>query len=391
MKTREGQNQLTWKSILPVALIVSFASSALLQEHFGLWAVGAHLLCVLGVFRLASFIASVYPNAWSRWTNLAFVLGLFALFLTIYPMEHGRGPGRSSDRDDALNLAVARIVDGESPYYPQNDRAGPLSLFPGAVLLAIPFTLAGNSAWQNLFWLPMFLALTSSGWKNPPAATVWVVAIFSVSTAIQYEFISGGDMLANSIYVPVAALLLLLAAANQERPLWGLIAASAFFGLTLTTRPNFAFVFPLVIAGVVLWRGWRMAVLSASLCIGVACLLTLPFYLNDPSGFTPFSAGNKLSLVDEVLPHASHGLIVVTVSAVCVGVWSILRARQPDHGLIWRWCAVVLLIPMIGSVLLFSASTGQADFMFMHDRYGLMPLFFALWGWIGPLQAKRLV
>lgn len=372
---------------LPLAMVVVFASSAFVQKHAGVPWLLVYLPVVMAVFGLARYSSMRLPARWSPWLMVAFFLALLAAFLVLYPIEHGKGFGRSSDRDDALNLAVARILDGESPYYPQSDRAGPLSLFPGAILLAMPFSVAGNSAWQNFLWLPVFLALTARLWQNKEAALVWFVTLVGVSPAIQYEFISGGDMLANSIYIPCAALFLLTVCRSPGNPAWLAVAAAAFFGLALTSRPNFVFVLPLVLAGIVSLRGWKGALMLAVVAIATACVLTMPLYLQDPAGFTPLPTGNKLSSLDSVLPHASRWLALATAVATGFGIHDILRRPCCGWIRIWRWCSVVLLVPMVGAVLLQSFSRGQPDFGFLHDRYGLMPMFFAFWGWAGvPLR-----
>ena len=382
MSIQSNENRAGWRRVLPLALVVVFASSALLQEHLGLWAIGLHFLIVMGGFLLAERVLPCLPQTWTPWLALTVFAGLVIIFTVVYPIEHGRGPGQSSDRDDALNIAVARVLDGESPYYPRSDRAGPLSLFPGAILLAMPFAVSGNSAWQNLFWLPAFFLLSGWLWKSRESALVWIVALLATSPAMQHEFVSGGDMLANSIYIPCASLFLLSACGGRFHSGWLPIAAAVFFGLALTSRPNFAFVFPLVMAGVVARLGWKPSLLLGGISVLTAALLTLPFYLRDPQGFTPLSAGNKLSLLDRTFPHASLWLAGATGMAAVLGVRSILRRPPVEMAIIWKWCAVVVLLPMAGAVLLRSFSEGRPDFVFMHDRYGLMPMFFACWGWI---------
>jgi hypothetical protein len=368
--------------MLPFMMVVVFASSAFVQEHLGVLAIVAHFFLVLAAFMLARKLSVSVPARWTPWLILGLFAGLAAIFFVVYPIEHGRGPGRSSDRDDALNIAVARILDGESPYYPQSDRAGPLSLFPGAILLALPFAVAGNSAWQNFLWLAILLFVTARLWRSREAALFSLAALLSVSPAVQYEFISGGDMLANSIYVPCAALFLLLACSDPDDSIWLRMAAAAFFGLALTSRPNFAFIFPLVMAGVVTRRGWVSAFILGGISVAVACVLTLPIYLRDPMGFTPLPTGNKVAYLDAFLPHASWWLAGVTSVLSIIGGWSILRRPANETLVIWRWCAIILLVPMAGAVLLQSLSEGGLSFMFLHDRYGLMPMIFAFWAWL---------
>ena len=76
-------------------------------------------------------------------------LGLAALSLV--------GCGGGSDSDDALNLATRALLHGEYPYRIRTYLGSPATYLPGSLLLAVPFVLLGNAAYQDLFWLAAFL------------------------------------------------------------------------------------------------------------------------------------------------------------------------------------------------------------------------------------------
>jgi len=87
---------------------------------------------------------------------LLMTLLLIAAFIVLYPVARSGLFGPGSDRDDALNVALQALLSGHYPYYAQTYLGNPPTPMPGALLLALPFFALGTSAWQNLFWLPVF-------------------------------------------------------------------------------------------------------------------------------------------------------------------------------------------------------------------------------------------
>ena len=300
-------------------------------------------------------------------------------FAIVYPIENRGGLGKSSDRDDGLNLAVTRLADGQTPYYGSNKKAGPLSVLPGGIALAAPFVALGNSAYQNLFWLAAFLFGACWMLKDRALALVLLTVPLAVSPAALYEFISGGDMLANGIYVALFFLLAIKLWSDPDRGVAVKWLACVVLGVGLASRPNFLLLTPLF--GAVLWRaaGWRQALAAVAVVGLVAAAITLPFYLHDPAGFTPL-----LAVIDEVMPWASKAMIGMTALLGLVGAWCLLKSTTGEvtEGF-FRWCTLVTLCPMVCAVGLFSLTSGHLDFGFMRDRFGLMYVFFALLGWGG--------
>jgi hypothetical protein len=160
--------------------------------------------------------------------------------------------------------------------------------------------------------------------------------------------------------------------------------ACGFLGIALASRPNFLLLAPLFVACV--WRahGARQA-LPAGLLIGLtSAALILPFYWHDPMGFTPLKAKQKLAVADAMVPWASKAMIGVTLLAALLAAGWLWRKRETE--LItdfFRGCALVTLTPMLGAIALATWVHGYLDFDFMRDRFGLMYLFFALFGWGG--------
>lgn len=378
------------RNLLILTLLLAFPSAGFVQKYTGLAGVAAYVAMVAAIIMLCAKFGSRYAALMKRHFRLLgglFLTGCAILFAIVYPIENGKGFGRSSDRDDGLNRAVSRVMEGMTPYYQSDAHAGPLSVLPGSVILAAPFVALGNSGYQNLFWIAAFLVAARRTFKNPGLALCLVAVPFAISPAALYEYISGGDLLANGIFVTVFFLIALeswpAAPATPKASAW---PACFLLGIGLASRPNFPLLLPLF--GAVLWRrvGLPRAIAATGLVAVVTGAVTIPFYLNDPAGFTPLMAKQKLAIVDQALPWAGNAIIGVTAMAGILG--AVVLLRQPEPGLnraFFRWCALVTMCPMVCAVALFSLIHGRIDFSFMRDRFGLMYVFFAIIGWGGQM------
>lgn len=373
------------RSWIVLALLLAFPSTGLVQKYAGLAGVAAYVAGVVcAVFLVARFGALAAPWVRRHFRSVAAVAfaALAAGFFFLHPLEDGRGPGKSSDRDEGLALAVTRMADGQTPYYPRNPVAGPLSVLPGAVILASPFVALGNPGYQNVFWLAAFMGASAWIFRDKALALLLAVVPLGISPSALYEFVSGGDLIANGIYVAVFLLLALKAWTRPDTPAWSKWATCILLGIALASRSNFLLLVPLF--GAALWRavGFPKALLASGGAVLVAAALTLPFYLNDPAGFTPLLAREKMAGADHLLPWASHAMIATTALAGLVGAWVLLRFPGGDpQRAFFRWCALVTLCPVACAVALFSIVQGRPDFEFTRERFGLMYVFFALWGW----------
>ncbi len=376
-----------------LALLLAFPSTGFVQKYTGLAGVAAYvtgvIAAVLLIRRLGGHGASWLRKYFGRLTILG-MAGLVVGFAVLHPLEDGRGgSGKSSDRDEGLNLAVTRMVGGLSPYYPQNPNAGPLSVLPGATVLAAPFVALGDSSYQNIFWMGAFLFASCHVFKDKALALILTFAPLALSPATQFEFISGGDLIANGVYM---TLFLLLAITTWSVPnsswqrRW---LVCLLLGVAMASRPNFFLLTPLVAAALFRKTGFPMAAMGITLVMVAAIGITLPFYLHDPQGFTPLLARQKLAVIDHSLPWASNAMIGMTALTGILG--GLVLLQHPLRGLnqaFFRWCAWVTLCPMLCAVISYSVINQHLDFSFNRDRYGLMYVFFALLGWGGTLQTE---
>ena len=375
------------KRIIAFAALMVFLclpATALVNEYFGLPGVAVYFaaaaVILLIIFRFRGTLRNIARAGYPVLVGL-FAVGLLAVFAIVYPMETSGKFSLGGDRDEMLNLSVRALFEGRYPYDELTPLGNEISVLPGSIFLAAPFVALGNAAFQNFFWVILLLVVTSLFLKGKASALIAVAAVLLLSPAVQYEYISGGDVLANSIFVLVFFYLAIRAFSNPGISVWLKIAAGIALGVALASRANFLLLLPLLFGVLYRKAGWKPA-LAAVLTAGVvAGAVTLPFYLRDPAMFPPIVNANKLVLYDARFPNASS-IIILAAAALSV-LLAVFLARKPEQdpepAFYWT-SAVVQLFPMLCGLVLDTIITGSVDFKIMHDRYGLMFLFFGLWG-----------
>lgn len=157
---------------------------------------------------LSGKLLSLISERQSLYLATITVIALIVIFAFVYPKANTHVNGHGSDADDALNLAANELLRGRYPFYVETYLHNPIGIFPGALLLALPFILFGNSALQNLFWLAAFFFAASrsvSSWRLG-LLLLWALLLFS--PVVMQQVVTGTDDLANSIYVLLFMLLL---------------------------------------------------------------------------------------------------------------------------------------------------------------------------------------
>jgi hypothetical protein len=226
-----------------------------------------------------------------------------------------------------------------------------------------------------------FFVLAAWYFRDRVVALSWLMLILFLSPAVAYEYISGGDLIANGIYVPLSLALAIHAWSNAKSSKWLKIVVCLLVGVCLTSRSNLPFLVPLFAAAI--WRvaGFKSAIVASVLTSSVIILLTVPIYLHDPAGFTPLISRKKLALVDHAIPHMSWYLVGITALVGAVVAIRLLRRSDDVLEAVFRYGAIVMIAPMLLLVLVHSAVSGRLEFGLMLDRFGLLFLFFAVLGW----------
>jgi len=148
---------------LSTSLIVP--STAIIQKYSDLISVLLYVIVSTFIlFIIANYISTRKLPSLSDKQFLLLIGILFTalifIFFIVYPLANSGILGKGSDRDEALNIAIEELMAGHYPYYAKTYLDHPISPLPGSLLLASPFAILGNSAYQNFFWLFLFLITT---------------------------------------------------------------------------------------------------------------------------------------------------------------------------------------------------------------------------------------
>lgn len=358
-----------------------------------LWAVLAYpTLAItenLGIGGMLAGVVAVAAGLWLAWRwlkplpampwKIAVIgsgflwLGILMAYLIVHPAIDTAGfrlAGRSfgaSDADDALEVALAALQGGRYPYRELTFLENPITPLPGSLLLAAPFVVLGSSGLQNLFWLGVLW--WGIGWlcRSPRAVIFAALVSVLLCPGLIYQVLQGTDYLANSIFVLVLSACLV--EAGRRRARWGwVILWSVCLGIALSSRPNFMLGTPLVFMAWVHLRGWRAAVLAVVPCALAFVLLTLPFYLVDPEGFSPLHTANKLNPTGEWpwLPPVVATL--VGLLAFAMG-W---RRGSESFGKWARHSFLVQALLVLANLVIGAAAFGQVPWGYAH--FGMLAL-----------------
>ena len=348
----------------------------MVQKYLGLAGVGvyiaiASLVLWFGYRYVLARFASTVTNRQVLWLTAATLVLLLAVFCVLYPLAKSHIFGKGSDRDEALNLATTELLKGRYPYYPKTYLGGPISPLPGSLVLAVPFVLLGNSAYQNFFWLFAFLFSMNSYLKDRRLALLLLWVILAVSPVVLHEFVTGGDLLANSIYVLLFVMWMVSAIPQPGFSGWGKFLLAVLLGVGLASRANFILILPLVFSALVQAAGWKSATQYCAITCLILGLMIVPFYLYDPHGFSPLHTADKLGQFQTILPFAA--LIVPLLTGILALILS-LHLGNGNLPVLLRNCAIVLALPVLSGTVLQSIQTANLDFSF--TGYGLFFLFF---------------
>lgn len=301
------------------------------------------------------------------------LIAAVAAFAVVYPQVSTDTAALGSDRDEDADIATRRLLHLKYPYYAHTYLGNSLTHMPGSLLLAIPFVLIGWSALQNVFWLPAFHLATRRLFGDPRAALLGLALVLATPAVVR-ELVTGGDLISNCIYVLLLALATLRLRPSRRALRLG---AAVALGAALSSRSNFVFVLPLLAAAVAREDGVREALRVASAAAAAFLVVTLPFYLADPSGFTPRKTADKLSEFNDVLPHAAYVTVGLALAATAV----LCFTRMSRSGIeLCRNTAVVQAVLVGIPVVLTSIRAGKPDFGFLVSGYGLPVAFFTIVG-----------
>jgi hypothetical protein len=310
------------------------------QKFFGWFGVGIYVIATAGAVATLPHLRWQPGERQTVWLSVITFVTLVVLFAAVYPIANTHNPGKGSDADDALNIAVHELLQGRYPYYARTYLGNLNHDMPGAILLASPFVLLGTSALQNLWWLLVFLLILRRELGNDFAALRWFLLPLTFSPVIIHQLVTGTDHVTNALYV-TSGLWWLAHAKDKSVP-------AIAWGISLSSRGNFLFLVPLAFGWLARQNGWKAALYVLMVTCSICAFVTLPFYLYDPSGFSALEAANRLTRFDEIIPH------VAWIIGTGMAVLSLVLAWRftPTYPSLWRNCALVQAFPVIVGFLL---------------------------------------
>jgi hypothetical protein len=318
----------------------------------------------------------------ARVLALLTLAALVAFFAVVYPIANSGRMGLGSDADDALNQATRALLEGRYPYREKTYLGNEITPMPGELMLAVPFVLLGNGAYQTFLWLVAGALLLRACWRGDSArALTFCWLVLATSAALAHQIATGGDYVANALMVLVFTVLLV----SEDARLGDgarLLAAVAL-GVSLSSRANFAFVVPLVGSRLVQTRGLRRGLGLMALVVAAACAVTLPFLLHDPAAFSPLHTRTKLAALDHVVPHLE---LLLPLAA---GVLALVLSRprwNGDTAALLRNATVVQALLVLGPALAW-LTLGQRP-LTLYTAFGPLFMFFGL-GSFAAAEPKR--
>lgn len=372
--------------ILGFAIFLLVPSLDIILKYFGIGGIVGYLLVALSAlffgfkFVRPAFISKVSDKQ-ADILALLTLLAVIAFVSYMYPIANSGIYGGGSDANDALIIGASELINGRYPFYPATYLGNPIAPMPGSIIFAVPFVLIGLFSLQNIFWLSVFFLIVRNHLKSSvyALALLWLILLFCPS--VLQNLVTGTDHISNTMYVLLAMWLMVKTIPNPKAPAWQKILPAILLGVGLSSRANFIFLVPLLFSILLQNTDWQTAIKYLAIS-GAACLLvTIPFWLYDPAGFTPFIVQSaKVKQFEGILPYAA---VIVPLSGMLLAFALSTIKMKLDCTVLFRNCAIVQLYTVLLLSTLATIYDGRLNLFFGHIGYGLFSLFFGVFsGWI---------
>ena len=367
----------------PVALMTLAASLAvpsvgLVQKYLGYGGAVAYIVGVCASVLVAyRALDSPLATRLGERGALALLGATFVALIGVFAAVHPAIDYAQGDANEALDYAVRELLAGRYSYGVQTQLGNVIAPLPGAVLLALPFVVLGDSAYQNFFWLALFCLLCRGLLGSWRASLAVLSMILLLSPTIVQSLLLGGDRVASTLFTLLLMVFFIDSVTKRPTAPGRAILAALLLGLCLSSRGNFLFLLlpalPLLLAGAGLRRtAWSLAVTAASFIA-----VTAPFYLADPNGFTPTHQITKLT---QAFPYAREIVLMAAgLLAIALAVRT-ARLQAPGYRDFFAGAAILQAFLFASAVALFSLQVqdAQSTFVFIKEGYGVHFLFFGV-------------
>jgi hypothetical protein len=359
-----------------VAALLIVSGSDQVDKYLGAAGVGVYAaIVVVAVWFTHRWLV---PRFWSMGRRTALALAILTIALAglafgvLYHVADAGIVGGGSDSDDALNLATRALLHGQYPYHVRTYLGAGATYLPGSLLLALPFTILGNAAYQNLFWMAVLLWVVATI-VDVRLALLLVWTVFALCPRVGQLIITGGELLASGIYVPVAVLFAIEPPGLRwwNRHWW---IRCALLGLAVSSRINYLLLIPVILAAIARQRGWRRAIESGAVIAATMIVVIGPFWLYDPAAFWRACIEQQNAAAAQLLPSAQ---LLVPLLSAAFALAAAIPPGSSRSNLLLR-CVAIQAFPVLLLVAVSSVRLGAPNFIYA--GYGIHFLFFGLLG-----------
>jgi hypothetical protein len=333
---------------------------------------------VLGIAALLAGLRWLYSRRRPRihWAWLVvFWVTMTILYAVLYPTSQRHIVGPGSDEEDQMRIAGTQMLQLHYPYLIHTYLGGLITPMPGAVFLSIPFLLLGRVSFQNPVWLAIFILFCVKFFRSRSTVLAFLLIMMLTAPEVLDDFVVGNDFTVNALYICVAVFFF-LRTYNEDTKGWRHILAGVFLGFALSSRTLYVVIPPLVLAYLLQQgKGTMAAWRSFALPILTAVAITAPFYLYDPSHFSPLHLRDKI----EFIPIEYRYLVLFLLPALalliaCSGFF--MRLTMSGLFLLAGFaCAMILLSPGLIAFAIHKPINGMESIYYCKAA----AIFVALW------------
>jgi hypothetical protein len=304
------------------------------------------------------------------WLVILFVV-LVVAFAVLYPISLRHTLNAGSDREDALRVELSAVVHHSYPYDARTFLGNPPTPLPGAMLLAAPFFAVGHIAWQNLFWLALFLFFSVLFFDYRATALLFLTVFVLLAPANLGDLTSGGDYVTNFFYFSIAVALF---SRSLGCSYYVCIPAALFLGVTLSSRVVYGFaLIPLLALMLQRTSRFRAGVLFVAVLAGAAAVtvpILAPQFLSHFVGLLNQNSYKLRFIPGALHPEWTLPLLAVIASSVAFFV----RLDLPRFFLTFSVASFVVLAP---SAVTLALSSGKSGYVLSY--LAICVLSFCLW------------
>jgi len=362
---------------------LALPSLDLVHKYGGDAALLVYPLVIAGLLLLAERQALRLPTAaMSRWcvaVAIALLVAMVVAFLLVFPLANVHEPGHGSDTDEAYNLGVRALLEWRSPYIEPTYLGSRIHQLPGSLLLATPFVLLGNSAWQNLLWMALYTVVLIRC-MGALRGTSLLLLQLAASPVLMHQIVTGSDGVMTGLSTMLAMMAVLHTwSANTSPPLfrWGSVALLA---LALSNRLNL--VLGMIPPVMYVWRlgNRRQAAMLAAVLGSLLVVLDFALYVVDPAMYAPLNALDRASRFETLLPGSAVLIPLVGGAVTILAGW---RRQQNATA----WAAPLMAfglgqgVMVVAGMALSSIDAGAFDtsYSYYACSFMLFPFCWVVW------------